>query len=101
MSRTDPETGEIQTIPLFHMPNSTSWHMAAVVAESIIDAQEAGEAIELVYPMLTSNVIMRALAFDRHSSRIMQVCGGLLHIHYDDDQFLINVDYINVQRDEF
>jgi hypothetical protein len=69
--------------------------MATVIATSIEVAQEAGERIETIYPLLTVNTISMALAFDRHTTKIMQVCGGVMHIHINEEQFMIDVDHIN------
>jgi hypothetical protein len=35
------------------------------------------------------------MAFDRHTTKIMQVCGGVMHVHIGEEQFLIDVDKIN------
>ena len=95
MHRTDPATREIQNIPFFYVPETASWHMATVIATSIEAAQEVGERIEIIYPLLTVHIIRMALAFDRHTTKIMQVCGGVMHIHIDEEQFMIDVDQIN------
>jgi hypothetical protein len=55
MSRTDPTTGEFQNIPFYYVPETASWYMATVIATSIEAAQEAGERIETIYPLLTVN----------------------------------------------
>ena len=95
LSKTDKLTGVVTFIPFYHVPETSSWHMLTVVANSLAEAEEAGHSIELVYPRLTSEGARTALAFDRHCTKIMQVCGGLLHMHYNDEQYLVNVDYIN------
>jgi hypothetical protein len=95
MHRTDPATGELQNIPFYYVPETASWYMATVIATSIEAAQEAGEKVETICPLLTVNTIRMALAFDRHTTKIMQVCGGVMHIHIDEEQFIVDVDHIN------
>ena len=96
LHKNDEVTGELIDIPFFHSPKTSSWHMTTVVAHSLADAQAAGEAIELVHPHLTSATMRTALAFDRHATKIMQVCGGLMHMHFNEEQHMINIDYINL-----
>ena len=69
--------------------------MATVIADSLDDAHAAGEAIERVFTNLTTDMIRQAMAFDRHTTKILQVCGGLMHMHLSGDQYMINLDYIN------
>ena len=95
LHKIDESTGESIDIPFFHNPATGSWHMATIIADSLDAAQAAGEDIERVFTNLTTDMIRQALAFDRHTTKILQVCGGLMHMHLSGDQYMINLDYIN------
>jgi len=89
------ERGERIQLPIYHRPETHSWHMYTVLADSIDAAREAGLIVESVFTRLTDSTVRSALLFERHSTRVLQSLAGSVQLHQGEDCWNIDIGLIN------
>ena len=95
----DRSTGERIELPFYHRKGTNSWHMYTVVAGSIEETEQAAAVIETSMARLDSGMVLSALIFEQHATRVIQALAGNISVHHSGKNWNASIDLINLVTD--